>query len=678
MKKQSLVVSIIIIFFAFVLAIPIFNQYSVSQIDYYTYLFGKDVDWGVVTVEQSKTLMDPYEIRSIMDEKAVANNIVIFQLKFEPDESGNYITTLNVTSNETQLADRIFLGKGKLAKVDKVYSTNSKDKTTRIAIIMFDGLYEIKPFTDQIDTGGWFYCRSLAGDVNENLDNWVKDVSDEIPGFTYHLQPNEAASIKFNEIPFNLFGNKLVKVAVSIILVLYLCLYTFQLYKQISIYKLEGHSNFHIYWLIFQRYFILLTMCSIALIVMGSLILYGGALNTLKLFLISVFSQWAQLLLMVEVLSLSVVIIIASIPTFSGSKGKNYLQEIQFIGYAAKYVVTLLLLPMVLPHLDTVENLIIMMTHHDRAFEMYENKFRFGSQVASNWVTDIGSDNIVNLYNDIANETEMFQFGTGYIGFSLETNRNPEEVYVANWEYLVNNQLIDASDDPKVYRIFMTENIRSEQQRYLDYYISKYGQYGGTYDNFEIIYIEPNFPIYDYYRLLFAEDFYTLPIIYIPVEDQFLGQVNGHTFTFDGDVAQAQQYINHKFIEYGYSPMFQIVSEQANLQMFYNKFFSKYIKGLMRFALVVLCYIFTTVFMFDCDRELNHKKYRIAFYEGQSAYRLPAYLLRFISPLLLGMISLIVLKKLSLDLSSIRVIFCMVIIELISFMFYLKKCYRKG
>ena len=77
MKKQSLVVSIIIIFFAFVLAIPIFNQYSVSQIDYYTYLFGKDVDWGVVTVEQSKTLMDPYEIRSIMDEKAVANNNAI-------------------------------------------------------------------------------------------------------------------------------------------------------------------------------------------------------------------------------------------------------------------------------------------------------------------------------------------------------------------------------------------------------------------------------------------------------------------------------------------------------------------------------------------------------------------------------------------------------------------------
>ena len=678
MKKQSIFVTAILFLMTFFLAIPIFNKYSVLQVDNYFFTFDKGTEWNAISVERSKTNRNPFEIRSIMDEKAVENNIVIYQLKTLTDDLGNFVTTLNVTSNEHELADKIYLAKGTLTNIDKVYSTNSKDKSTRIANILIEDVYSVEPFTNQIDTGGMFYCRNLHGNIDENIVNWANDVAQEIDGFSFNLQPNIAQYDYDESIPLELFGDKLIKVACSIIVVLFLCLYTFQLYQNIGIYKLEGHSNLEIYWLLFERYYLVFSLIAVSLITLSGLILFGSAINTLKLYLLIVISQWVQLSLLVQFLSFALVIIIASVPSFSASKGKNYLQEIQFIGYAAKYIIALLLLPIIIPHLDTAQNLLIMMSNHDKALQVYENKYRFGTQVPSGWIRDIGTQNVINLYDDIAKDTGMFQFGIGYINFSLEYNPHPDEIYVANWTYLVNNGYVNQQDDPNRYRLFMTENLRDKEQEYLDYYLNNYGQYGATQDNFDVIYIEPNFPVFDYYQLLFSDNYYTKPIVYIPVEQQFLGQVNGHVFNFDGPLSQAQQYINDKFIEYGYSPMFQIVSEQANVQQFYDNLSSKYIKGLIRFVFVLLCYIFTTVFMFDCDYELNHKKYRIAYFEGQSVYRLPGYVLRFISPLLLALLSCLILNKLALNIALVKVIGSMVIVELVSYLVYLRKCYRRG
>ena len=262
------------------------------------------------------------------------------------------------------------------------------------------------------------------------------------------------------------------------------------------------------------------------------------------------------------------------------------------------------------------------------------------------------------------------------MNFSIDNISDLELVYMGNWEYLINNQLVKEGDDPGIYRIFLTDNIKDKGDYYLDYFVNKYATYGITKEVFELIIIKPDYKIFDFEQLLFAKQLYNLPIVYIPIEEEFAGQVYHHMFTYDGTLSQAQTYINQKFMDYGYAPMFRIVNEQSSFQSYYLTMFNNRLIQLIKFMFIVLCYFAITLFMFDCDYELNHKRYQLAYFEGDSVYRLPAYLLQFISPLCLGVIALLLLNKISFNAQLFIILFFLLILESISYLFYLRKCYR--
>ena len=75
------------------------------------------------------------------------------------------------------------------------------------------------------------------------------------------------------------------------------------------------------------------------------------------------------------------------------------------------------------------------------------------------------------------------------MNFSIDNISDLELVYMGNWEYLINNQLVKEGDDPGIYRIFLTDNIKDKGDYYLDYFVNKYATYGITKEVFELIII---------------------------------------------------------------------------------------------------------------------------------------------------------------------------------------------
>ncbi len=677
MKKQLTIVSLVTVLFTLIFAIPLFNQYSISLVNNYYGASKDNTQWGHVTVERDYAALDPLLVHTVMEEEAIKNNLVIYQLVQNYNDSGTAELGLYVTKNETVLSEYILLAKGKLDNLNEVYSTLSKDKAYQIANIGYsEQVVSINPFVNQQDNGGYLYFKNLQGTLDENVAAWIEGITNRLGAVVCHVQ-HEMANFDSNEaIAIDLFANKLIKLSLALILVVYVCLTVFQLYKKVAYYKLEGHSNGKIYWLIFEKDYLVISLISLGILILYAWIQFGGALPTLKVFIKLLISQWIQIIVLVQGLSLGLLVIIASIPLVTSSKGKNYLDEILFLGYIGKFIVTLIMVPLILPNINHGKDLMTMLNRHDQIYEQYDHTYRFGTQVASAWVTDMGSENVINLYNDLVKETNLFRFGMGMMNFSIDNISDLELVYMGNWEYLINNQLVKEGDDPGIYRIFLTDNIKDKGDYYLDYFVNKYATYGVTKEVFELIIIKPDYKIFDFEQLLFAKQLYNLPIVYIPIEEEFAGQVYHHMFTYDGTLSQAQTYINQKFMDYGYAPMFRIVNEQSSFQSYYLTMFNNRLIQLIKFMFIVLCYFAITLFMFDCDYELNHKRYQLAYFEGDSVYRLPAYLLQFISPLCLGVIALLLLNKISFNAQLFIILFFLLILESISYLFYLRKCYR--
>ena len=675
MKKQLTIVSIIITLFTVIFAIPLFNEYSIALVSDYNTASADDTVWGHVIVERDYAALDPYFVHQVMEEEAIKNNLIIYQLVQNYDDSGNAEIGLYVTKNETVLAKHILLAKGKLDKLDEVYSTMSVDKAHRIANIMYtDKVVTVNPFVTQQDSGGYLYFKNLNGQMEENVSSWIDGITQRL-GPVYVHEQHELANFGYGNVGrVDLFSNKLIKLTLSILLVIYLCLTMFQLYQKVAYYKLDGHSNTTIYWLLFEKDFLMISMLCLLLLLAYSLFEFAGSMNTLKVFVAILLSQWLQLIVAVQCLSYALIIICACIPMIASSKGKNYLDEVLFLGFIGKFVVTLILIPLILPNISNIKQVSTMVKNHDQAYRQYDHMYRFGSQVASAWVTDMGSENVIRLYDDIASHTGMFHFGMGVMKFDDENQSNMELVYMGNWEYLLANNLVSSDDDPSRYRIFLTENIKDKKQYYLDYYLNRYQPYGVSEDMFDIRIIEPGFRVYDYEQLLFAEQLYNLPIVYIPVEKGLEGQVYKHLFYYDGPLSQAQQYINEKFMEYGYAPMFRITNEQTNFQHYYLTILRDRVKQIIKFVFIVFAYLFVSMFMLDCDYELHHKKYRLAYFEGQFVYQLPGYLLRFLSPFLLGLIALMSLNRLHLNSELVGILGVVTCIEVIIYLFYMYRC----
>ena len=142
---------------------------------------------------------------------------------------------------------------------------------------------------------------------------------------------------------------------------------------------------------------------------------------------------------------------------------------------------------------------------------------------------------------------------------------------------------------------------------------------------------------------------------------------------FDGNLDEAQAYVDEVFINHGYLPFYKLESLQAAYQSYYQLYSNLYFENILQFCIIVVAYVLANRLLIEVDIDNHRKLYELSGYEGVSPYRFAIYFTKIVSPSLLALLGCICFKRVVLDESLILVIVFIAVIELALYLNYTYK-----
>ncbi len=671
MKKHIILSSIVVTIMSFLFMIPHFN----AEVDYnFNYMHnyinnGQYVMMVDIAENESIANVDYREFHKNLDDCAIKNNLVMVQYTIADDEEVRK-ETMYLSSNDLYAQDVFLLKKGTLdSKSNQRYSTISENPETKLVSLFSPTVYEIDSLLNSTDNTAGYSMANLSGDIEENFSNFISDMDQLYPGIIIHNARTFTESMSKVAVDDLL----IIKTLCVSIIMLIMCSKLFSLQKTISIYKIEGYSNLKIYVKLFLKPFILVNCMCFSLSLLLILYCFQSGL-TFKV-MSGLYSQQFLLLLVLQILlSLIVYLIIAYVPKVSSIKGKNELPKIQKCAFILKIVIVILISPIISNKFMPAVDFIKMNLRYDKVVQELENYYNFGAHINSNYHLARGSDNYISLSKDLEHNNNRFELSkAAYFDFENFDPNNINYFYSADVSYLRLVGLADEKFDENQVYIFTKPN-NSYDLDLLRKDILK----NTTKDPvFNYVEYEKNLKSYDTRTLLFKDEIDNLPIVYMPVEKQFRGQLNTSVFYYDNDTIPVQEYIDYIFKAHGYTPGFSIDSMASNYSAVFQGYLGLSIQSFMQFVIALFAYIAATIFLFEIDLDNNMRRYQISFIEGANVYKFKTYALKFISASVIGLTITVAVMPKIVNKDFVSCLIFITVVELIMYGLFIYRCRKR-
>lgn len=678
MKKNIILLSFLTVMFAFFFAIPTIDNFSGSRV--YSHLSVYD-DMGLdrvgVIIENTNNISDinNKDFYKFLNKTAINNNIVIYIISTDCTTDNSSEVCIFVSTNETLFKNNVLLEKDYLKQVEEgiTYSTYSSDSNYKILGFMTKTPISIRSILDYSEKGKYINIVNLDGDIVANIKSFMKELSDEYGQLTltspYTSSKSSQHSID-NEIINGAFSKQYIKFAISLVLIVLLCSKIFSYSRKISIMKIEGETSINIFLRMFLLNYIKYIIISFIVFIFFIFILYGS--NSISFFTIIkiTFLELLQLVLFSLVVSSLIFLIIFYTPIISSLKGSNYLDEVQYISYFIKFFVVFLIIPIISSTINNVASLIKMNIRHDSVYESLENQYSFGVQGSSGkYMSDLGKENFITLRDELAENGKLFEFSNAFFppdNFMDFNPYNKDEYYSVDYFFLRKNNLDSYCNIDEVC-IFVN---KSNSDLDLKGKVNKLLR-----NPSEIKLIQNNHLLKTYVinDLLYQDYQKDLPLIYIPKEKEYDGQLNDSILIYNGTLEEVQKYTDTTFKKYGYIPLFNMSSRQAEYQRLYMAYNSLYLNEAIQFTTMILAYIFANRLLIEVDIDNNRKRYIISLFEGIKPYSINIYILKVVSPSILAVILNLLINRISFSSSILSIISVITIVELSLFFMFLYK-----
>ena len=677
MKKNIIILTLLMSIISFIFAIPTIDNISgkliYDPIAFYDFNNHERIGLNIESSQEAQKI-DNKIYFSDMNELANKHNLVIYVISQITNSANQPEVVIYTSSNEIMLSKWMMLDKGYAdgIKDKEVYSTYANDKDHRIVNYMMNAGSSVRPLEELERKGIYMNFINLEGDFKENLQNFLNDFS-EAYGRINVVSPytsskhniydyiNETIAFSFNDLG--------IKFSVSLVLIVLLCLKIFSYTRKISIMKIEGLTTGKIYRTLFLNDYIKYSFYFLLLIIILIGINYHSNIVSMGVTILSFVIQLAQIIFFMLIISLLMYFLIFYTPIMSSFKGRNNLSQVQNFAYFIKFVIVLLILPLVVTTFDSVQNLIIIRYRHDKVYDVLKGRYTFGVQdSSSNYYADMGTDNFIAVSEELAHNGKLFEQSRAILMDWNAENFNPENgehYYAVDKYYLLNNGLTDECDLNEICIFFPKDK---------EYEIEKWKQAANamlreTY-NINILEYNQKLEAYAINDLLYRDLIQDLPILYLPEEKGYEGQLNSSILLYDGNLDEAQAYVDDVFINHGYLPFFKLESLQAAYQSHYQLYNNLYLKNSLQFIIMVIAYILANRLLIEVDIDNNRKLYELSAYEGVSPYRFTIYFLKIVSPSLLALLGCILARRLLINESLVLVIIFIVIIELALYLLY--------
>ncbi|MCI5774567.1 MAG: hypothetical protein MR210_08400 [Erysipelotrichaceae bacterium] len=677
MKKNIILLSLLMVLTSFIFAIPTIDLISgklvydaISLYDFENY---ERIGLSIESTKEAQQIANKIYF-SDMDKLAKENNLAIYVISQISNNENQPEVVVYTSSNEAMLSKWMMLEKGyaKGLANKEIYSTYATDKEHRIINFMMNVNLSVRPLADIERKGIYMNFINLEGDFQANLQQFFNDFA-KIYGKINVLSPytsSKADLHKFlNAIITVSFDDIGLKFSVSIVLIVLLGLKIFSYTRKISIMKIEGFTTGKIYQKLFFNDFIKYSLAFLLLAISLIDIIYHANLISMIVIAGCFLIQLLQMLIFMMIISLLMYLLIFYTPIMSSFKGRNYLSQVQNFAYFVKFVIVLLILPLVTTTFESVQNLFIIRYRHDKVYELLENRYAFGVQDSSSaYFADIGTDNYIAVKEKLAENGQLFEQSRAILmdwNAEIFDPENGEPYYDVDKYFLINHDMDDDCNLNEIC-IFFPKN--------QDYDIEKWKSAARAMvrDTYNINILEYDQPLeaYAINDLLYRDFISELPILYLPEEKGYEGQLNSSMLIFDGNLNEAQAYVDKVFIDHGYLPYFKIESLQDGYQSYYQLYNTLYLKNSLQFSIMIIAYVLANRLLIEVDIDNNRMLYELSGYEGVSPYRFGIYLLKIVSPSLLALLGCIFAKKVLLKASLMIVIIFIIIIELALYLLY--------
>lgn len=662
MKKNIFILSLTILLVSFLFAIEIIDNFSASRLFVARAADDKGLDRVGVVIENTENLfkISNKDFYNRVNDIAVENHLMVYVAKQYIDDDGQVESVVYLSSNDDFLKDRLLIESGYASEIIEgvTYSTYSEKKSNRILSFMSTIALSVQPLNQFNEKGKYINLINLEGDIRENVVKFMNELADEYGDLILkspYTSPKETTASADKEALKGIFDHLQVKFAVALVLIVMMCSKIFSCTRKISIMKIEGNRPFEIYRSLFLRDFLTFQIIVFTLFITIVYLLYGTNLMTFMTVSIITLVELLQMLTFSLCISLFVYLIIRYTPIMASIKGQNSLDEVQRLAYFVKFLAVFLILPLLSNTLLSVKNYVIMTSRHDRVFHSLENQYSFGTQGSSEkYQEDMGTKNYVALRNELARDGNLFEQVKAFFmteNFADFDPENKDEYYSVDKFYLEKEDLIHGCNLEDIC-IF----IRNDRDLDLNELKTKVRRLTRDPLPIHINYVNQNFLSYNFSDLLYQNEISDLPIIYIPKEDRFEGQLNDTILLFDGSLEEAQEYVDSIFIKYGYAPFYKLDSQQSSYQRLYQAYRSFYTKNLIQFIVMIIAYIFANRLLIEVDIDNNRKRYQLASFEGINPYQFKIYTLKIVSPAILAVLGCILLKQVVMDSSFLEIV----------------------
>lgn len=391
-------------------------------------------------------------------------------------------------------------------------------------------------------------------------------------------------------------------------------------------------------------------------------LLFNSNWMSLYTILIITFLQIAQFFVLTLFVSIINYFIIVFTPITKSIKGENKLSEVQTIAYFAKTFAIFMIIPLLSTTLMNTKDLFVMWNRYDKVLASLEGYYTFGVQGASSkYSSDIGNDNYIALRDFLANDGNLFEsFKAFFIDDIAQFDpRIKDEYYAVDKFYLQKNDLISQCDleeicvfiyDKSTYDLTnIDKKIRNMLREEVPINIISYSNKLRTFETKDLFYSD------------YMSD---LPLIYLPEEKNLEGQLNNSILYFDGNLEDVQEYVDSKFIEFGYSPMFNMSPMKIMFERQFKLYENLNIKGFYDFLILLVAYILTNRLLIDMDIDNNRKRYIIARCEGLNPYSFVTYFIKIVSPTCIAFTLNVIMRRLPLNSNIVLVLIMLTLIEI--------------
>ena len=555
-----------------------------------------------------RTITEILENNSLNAYEIYLENVATSDVKiFAYSNAADYINSIPLANNKKMLLNE-----------NNAYGSLSPDRDKQIFFFLESSDIRVLPFDsndEDFNVLGPFVITNSTGEIltESQIEEFVYEVKSRVEEIRVGVDFSNSSDFdEEHKVENELFDSLIRWLPTTAFVVLALMTINSTMIARVDIVskkKIEGYSNFEIFYDEYLKYVILYSGIAVILNIIIAIIITPLDFRFVSVLLKNLFFDTAWYVFLTVVLGMLLLYEIGLMPVNEAVKGKNYVVPIKQGLHLVRLVLLIFGLSIVVTYSTEAMSTLVHLSRREESFAKCEDVFQlysFKRLYSSHYFEMLESSEMKDAYLHFASNNNAFlsRYSHGFADDGIPS------YYMVDEFYLLMNGLVD--EKPNNQKMFINSNY--------DVDAWKFNELAEMYEITEddVIYYDWSIPAYSGTNLQFEHPLFVGSeiLIYDGAFDTIQYDLASLMFTFDGSLEEAQEYVDKVLIDYGLMPYFRVSSASDNFLIEEKATINEIIPKVIVTLILIFGYMILSVQILELDSKENMRKYFLEYLEG--------------------------------------------------------------